>query len=149
MSAPTFGPVDHGTASLLDLLAETNPAIPSRVDEWDYFLSTLDELARDAADGHIDPNRLRARLRGHIAPARAGAFTRRALCAGMVAYTGTHVESDDVTSRNRGKPCRVLRWLGTQTTAPADAGEAEAGAVQDSPVAPEGVSRMREDTTWP
>lgn len=123
-TAPTWGPITSDTADLLDLLAETNPAIPSEAEEWTYFVGALETLAADtvpgptgtglAFQGLIDPNRLRTRLRGHVSPPRIGAFTRRALGAGLVAYSGTHVESDDVTSGNRGKPCRVLRWLGTQ-----------------------------------
>lgn len=110
-TAPTWEAVDSDTADLLQLLAEEHPATPSEVDEWTYFLDCLKKLA--LTTGLVDPNRLRDLLRDRVKPSRVGAFTRRALCAGLVAYSGTHVTSDDLTSRNRGKPCRVLRWLDT------------------------------------
>ena len=110
-TAPVWESVDSTAADLLTLLAEERPAIPSVTDEWDYFLGSLKDLA--SATGLIDPNRLRDRLRDRVKPCRIGAFTRRALCAGLVAYSGQHVTSDDLTSRNRGKSCRVLRWTGT------------------------------------
>jgi len=109
---PTWSAVDNDTASLLDLLAGTHPATPSEADEWQFFLDRLEHLALPVI-GDVDPNRLREELRGHVKPNRVGAFTRRALCAGLVKYSGAYVVSTDTTSRNSSKPIRVLRWIGT------------------------------------
>jgi len=107
---PTFGPVDHGTASLLDLLAETNPALPQEVREWNHFLKVLQQVA--GATGLIDQNDVRPLLRGEIKASRVGAFYRRAVLEGRIRAEGW-TESDDLEQRNRGKPMRRYRWLGS------------------------------------
>lgn len=106
MSRPTWAPVSSDTADLLELIAQQEDQ------EWEFFLGQLEDLAQPVS-GDVDPNRLREALRGHVKPSRVGAFTRRALLLGLAAYSGAYAESTDVTSRNRGKPVRVLRWLGT------------------------------------
>lgn len=110
MSAPTFGPVDHNTASLLDLLAEQHPATPTEHDEWTYFVTVLQEVAAEA--GVIDQNLTRPRLRGQIKASRTGAFFHRAAREGLIRAAGWTV-SDDLESKNRGKPTRSYDWLGT------------------------------------
>lgn len=100
---PRFARVDDHTADLLTLLADT---------EWDTFLAALRATAADRG-GLIYPNALRPLVRGHVKPNRVGAFTRRAVLEGLIEYTGDWQVSDDVTSRNRGRPMRVARWIGT------------------------------------
>lgn len=111
MSAPTWSPVDSDTGDLLDLLANEHPATPTEVDEWQHFKAVLAEVAR--ATGLIDQNAVRPLLRGEIKPQRIGAFYHRATKAGLIAWDGTWVESDDLTGKNSGKPTRVYRYLGT------------------------------------
>lgn len=106
-AAPTWSPVDDDTADLLSLVADDGH--PSADYEWDQYVAAL-YVAADAF-GVINPNRLRELVRGVVAPRRVGAFTHRALCAGVVEYTGEYVLSDDTEGRNGGKPCRVLRLL--------------------------------------
>jgi hypothetical protein len=109
---PTWSAASGDTADILQLIAEQHPATPTETAQWMFFVDML-VMEMEIDSGLINPNRLRDRLRGHVSPPRIGAYTRRALCAGLVEYSGTYVESDDVSSGNRGKPCRVLRWLGT------------------------------------
>lgn len=110
-SKPVWGPVGSYTADFLALIADEWKTTPGAAREWVHFLHVL-EAAALANDGIIRFNRIRDRLREEVAPHRVGAFTRRALCAGLIAYTGKWEDSDDVTSRNRGKPCREIRWIG-------------------------------------
>lgn len=110
-TSPAFGPVDHNTGDLLDLIAEQNPATPTEVDEWQHFKAVLAEVAR--ATGLIDQNAVRPLLRGEIKPQRIGAFYHRAAKAGLIAWTGQWCESDDIDGKNSGKPTRVYRYLGT------------------------------------
>lgn len=109
---PRFAKVDLATADLLSLLAEDHPPIPSIADEWKHYVSSLRAAAAGRA-GLIYPNDLRARVRGHVHPKRIGGFQRRALLAGLIAYTGDYQVSNDLASRNRGRPMRVARWTGT------------------------------------
>lgn len=109
-TSPAFGPVDHNTGDLLDLIAEQNPATPTEADEWQHFKAVLAEVAR--ATGLIDQNAVRPLLRGEIKPQRIGAFYHRAAKAGLIAWTGQWCESDDLDGKNSGKPTRVYRWLG-------------------------------------
>lgn len=106
MSAARWEPVDSPTSDLLALVA-TDKMHPRPGEEWDTYVTAL-HAAADAT-GRIDPNRLRPLLRGVVAPRRIGAFTHRAVTSGLVAYTGEWVVSDDLTGRNAGKPCRVMR----------------------------------------
>lgn len=104
-TAPQWSPVDDDTASLLTLVADDGH--PSADFEWDEYVRALHHAAD--AEGRIDPNRLRPLVTGVVAPRRVGAFANRALRAGLVAYTGEYVVSDDRDGKNGGKPCRVMR----------------------------------------
>lgn len=106
--SPRFEAADSTTHDLLALVAETNPATPQEVNEWEYFLKILREVA--LATGLIDQNVVRPLLRGEIKPNRIGAFYCRALREGRIRAEGWH-PSDDLVQRNRGKPTRVYRWL--------------------------------------
>lgn len=109
---PRFANVDVSTADLLSLIAEDQSPIEVVADEWDYYVTALRTVAAGRA-GLIFPNDLRARVRGHVKPNRIGAFQRRALLEGIVEYTGDWQISNDLASRNRGRPMRVARWSGT------------------------------------
>lgn len=109
---PAFSTVDDETADLLSLIAE--PTLPIHRDEWDHYVAALHQVADD--EGRILPNALRPLLRGHVAPNRIGAYTSRALRAGLVERTGEWQVSDDLASRNRGKPAPVMRLLPTDTS---------------------------------
>ncbi|HEY0889591.1 MAG TPA: hypothetical protein VGE38_08275 [Nocardioides sp.] len=111
MTAPTFAPVDSDTASLLDLLAEQHPAIPSEREEWQAYVDALATVAARHA-GLIPPNELRPLVRGRVKPQRVGAFCHRALSQGLVRRTGDWQVSDDREGKNRGKPAPVMEWLG-------------------------------------
>ena len=104
-ATPTWSPTDPDTGAILDLMGL--PTLPSHDDEWAWYVAALHAVANH--EGRIDPNRLRRLTRGRIKPCRVGALTRKAICAGLVTYDGTHVESDDLESRNAGKPIRVMR----------------------------------------
>lgn len=114
MTAPQWSPVDDETADLLTLVADDGSAIPSKAEEWDKFINSLRLASTVYRDSKIYPNELRALTRGNIAPRRIGAFTTRALRAGLVEYTGEWQVSDDTEGRNSGKPARVMRWVGDQ-----------------------------------
>jgi hypothetical protein len=109
-----FAPADSDTASLLDLIAEQHPAIPSERAEWDAYLDALATVAARHA-GLIPPNELRPLVRGVVKPNRIGAFTHRALSQGLVRRTGDWQVSDDTTGRNSGKPAPVMEWLGGES----------------------------------
>lgn len=107
MTTINWSTVDDETATLLDLVAdEDNPGSDY---EWDQYLAAL-HIAADEF-GVLNPNRLRPLLRGVVRPQRIGAFTHRALAAGVIEYTGQYVISDDTEGRNGGKPCREMRLL--------------------------------------
>lgn len=108
-TAPQWSPVDDETADLLALVADEGH--PSADYEWDVFCAAPYEVAY-YSDCIISPNRLRPKLRGHVAPRRIGAFTYRALPQGLVEYTGDWEISNDTEGRNSGKPARVMRWVG-------------------------------------
>lgn len=107
-SQPHWSPVDDETADLLSLVRDEGH--PSADHEWQRFTQAL-EAASDLS-GIIRPNFLRGLVRGNVAPRRIGAFTHRALAQGLIAYTGEWEVSDDTEGRNRGKPARIMRWLG-------------------------------------
>lgn len=104
MSAPQWSSVDDTTTDLLTLVADDGHV--SADYEWAEFQRALHRAADFS--GRIDPNRLRPLLRGVVAPRRVGAFTNRAVRAGLVTYTGEYVISNDTEGRNGGKPCRVM-----------------------------------------
>lgn len=104
-SAPQWSTVDDSAADLLSLVADDGH--PSSDYEWAEYVRCLHHAAD--AEGRIDPNRLRPLVTGVVAPRRVGAFANRALRAGLVAYTGEYVVSDDRDGRNGGKPARVMR----------------------------------------
>ena len=110
---PQWHAVDEQTESLLDLLADDGTQPVDR--EWDLYVSALRACAGigwGPSERLIDPNSLRRTIAGRIKPQRVGAFTHRALSAGLVEYTGNYVTSTDTNGRNSGKPCRELRWIG-------------------------------------
>ncbi len=107
-AAPQWSSVDPTTGDMLELVA-MGPLAPKTADrEWETFLAALESAADDAQ--LIHPNTLRPLVKD-VKHCRRGAFVRRALCAGLIAPAGYEV-SDDVGSRNRGKPVRVYRWVG-------------------------------------
>lgn len=106
MTAPQWEPVASETADLLHLVATPNPATEAR--ERAEFLIALHQMADEQF--RIDPNRLRERLRGFVAPQRVGAYVSGATRQNppLLKATGEWVTSTDLTSRNQGKPCRVF-----------------------------------------
>lgn len=114
MSAPTWSAVSDDTASLLDLLADDGTL--SVEAQWDLFVDMVEGTAFQGylihGDYIVNPNRLRDRINGRIKPQRVGAFTHRALRAGLVEHTGRWITSTDTKGRNAGKPCREMRWIG-------------------------------------
>ena len=106
---PTWSPVDDDTADLLSLVAN-DQTHPRPQEEWEFFERAL-RFAGVADDGRINPNALRAIVRGHVAPRRIGAFTIRAKAEGLIVDTGEWVVSDDTEGRNAGRPCRVYRLV--------------------------------------
>lgn len=111
-TVPTFESVDNYTSDLLDLIANTEPATPGPEAEWRLMLDAMRQVAA-AHDGLIYPNELRPLVADKVAPQRRGAFTHRALRAGIVERTGEWQTSDDTHGRNSGRPVPVMRWLGT------------------------------------
>lgn len=109
MMRPEWSTVDDSTSDLLSLVADTNHVSSDR--EWSEFVRCLKHVAA-LNGGVIEPNELRPMVRGVIAPRRIGAFTNRALRAGLVAYTGEWQVSNDLAGRNGGKPARVMAWIG-------------------------------------
>lgn len=77
--------------------------------EWAHFTTTLRAVAAEYG-GLILQNAVREELRGQVHPRRIGAFYRRALLEQLIEPTGTHEVSDDLHSRNRGRPTRVYRY---------------------------------------
>jgi hypothetical protein len=109
MSAPQWEPVDNETNDLLSLVA-TGPVSTGTADrEWEAFVAALHSI--NDYWGVIHPNALRSVVRGHVAPNRIGAFTNRALKAGLIAPTGEWEVSDDKHGKNAGKPARVYRLV--------------------------------------
>lgn len=112
--SPRWAAVDDDTADLLTVLADDGTL--STEAEWDLYVRALRDVAENGWQiglaGVINPNSLRERLAGRIKPQRVGAFTHRALSAGLVEYTGNYVTSTDKRGRNGGKPARELRWIG-------------------------------------
>jgi hypothetical protein len=114
MSAqPEWSPVDDETADLLSLVA-AGPMSGHADEEWEEFLRLLQVAAfpQSRRPPAISPNVLRGLVRGHVKPQRIGAYTNRALHAGLIEYTGDWEISTDTAGRNAGKPCRVMRWIG-------------------------------------
>lgn len=109
---PQWEPTDQ--ADLLALVAQGSLATDTADKEWDLFSSCLVAAAAGSALT-INPNRLRRAINGRIKPQRVGAFTHRALRAGLIAYTGQYVVSDDKHGGNAGKPCREMRWIGGES----------------------------------
>ena len=135
---PTFSPVDESTADLLSILSLDGS--PIGLDEWPFFLSVLKQVAAEN-DGLIDQNITRPLLRGQIRPARVGAFFNRAARRGLIRAESWN-NSNDREQRNTGKPTRVWRWLGTQTsghTSPAAGETPEAAARKGSQPAVSGT----------
>jgi hypothetical protein len=108
MHSPRWEPVDSPTADLLALVNdETHPSVDF---EWQEWLTAVRHVA-STNNGIVDPNRLRELVRGVVAPRRCGAFTHRALAAGLMVRAGW-VVSDDTTGRNAGRPAMQYRWIG-------------------------------------
>lgn len=114
MSAPQWAPIDDDTADLLTLVADDGRLCVEA--EWDLYVECLrwSQNCVAGGDSRINPNVLRGVIAGRIKPQRVGAFTHRALSAGLVEYTGQYVISTDTRGKNSGKPCRELRWVGEQ-----------------------------------
>lgn len=111
MSAePRWEGVDPHTADVLSLVELGPLAPPTADDEWHHFVGALRQVAARNA-GLIFPNALRPLVKEHVAHQRIGAFTRRALCEGLIVADGYEI-SDDLASRNRGRPARRYRWTG-------------------------------------
>jgi hypothetical protein len=109
VNGPEWTGVGEPTGDMLELVAK-GPLAPLTADhEWETFLKALEAAADDQQ--LIHPNTLRPIVKDDVKPCRIGAFTRRALCAGLIVADGWQV-SDDVESKNRGKPMRVYRWIG-------------------------------------
>lgn len=109
-SQPQWEPVDKATGDVLKMV-ELGPMAPATADnEWDYFTATLRFLAR-GNDGLILPNLLRPLVKEHVDAHRIGAFTRRAALENLIVADGYEI-SDDLASRNRGRPMRRWRWIG-------------------------------------
>ena len=103
---PAWDSVDNYTADLLSLVA--NDQMTDHADrEWEVFCRSLSVEAD--IHGRINPNGLRELIRGHVAPKRVGAFTRRALLEGLICWDGEWVVSDDHEGRNAGRPARQYR----------------------------------------
>lgn len=113
MSAPTFAPVDEDTADLLDLIdADWRPFAEADRNE-------VAQAIRDSVepDGHVSPNRVRARLASlpvlrQPKPQRVGPVYRSLVAAGFLAVNDGWEMSDDLAGRNSGKPHRTYRWVG-------------------------------------
>lgn len=108
---PAWSSVDDDTADLLTLVADDGRLCVD--EEWNLYVRCLRSAA--SSFGVIDPNLLRQVIGGRIKSQRVGAFTHRALSAGVVEYTGQYVTSTDTRGRNGGKPCRQLRWIGDES----------------------------------
>jgi hypothetical protein len=112
MLTPEWGSVDDTTADLLALVERGR--LSDDDGSWARYVEALATVARDNG-GVIRPNALRPLVRGVIAPKRIGAHARRALLEGLVRPNGEYEESDDVDSRNAGKPVRCWVWCGGPT----------------------------------
>ena len=137
MSAPTWSAVEDG--DLLDLIANTEAALPEPQRQWQHFVATLRKVA--GSTGQIDQNVARPLLAGEIPPRRLSAFWRRAALEGLIRRDGWN-ESNHVESRNTGRPQKTYRWLGTQTsghTSPAAGETPEAAARKGSQPAVSGT----------
>jgi hypothetical protein len=106
MSAPTWSAVEDG--DLLDLIANTESALPEPERQWQHFLSVLAEAAKPT--GLIDQNAVRPLLAGEVSSSRVGAFYRRAALEGRIRVEGWN-ESSHVEQRNAGKPQKTYRWM--------------------------------------
>jgi hypothetical protein len=107
VTAPQWAPVAEETEDLLTLVRDEGHA--SADYEWRAWLAAVRTVA--APDGRVDPNRLRREVRGVVAPRRLGAFTNRALAAGLLVWRGEWTVSDDHEGRNGGKPCRQYVYV--------------------------------------
>lgn len=104
---PAWDSVDNYTSDLLALVAEEQAPPVDR--EWTVFENALTILA-ELHHGVIRPNDLRPMVRDLVAPRRIGAFTKKALRAGLIAPSGEWQVSDDVEGHNAGRPARIYRW---------------------------------------
>jgi len=102
---PQWSPIDDDTADLLALVSAGSLALTAE-DEWRHYLAALLKVADGT--GLISQNDLRAHLTP-IAPARRGSFMCRAKGQRILIETGQFDVNDDVKSRNRGRPQRLVR----------------------------------------
>ena len=104
-------PVDHGTASLLDLIAED-----PRVDhDYRHFLNVCEEVALGHDAVYVNEvRRLLTDSNGDltIRPQRLSAFWRKAELDGHLARTGEWDICQGSNSGNNGRPQPVRRWVG-------------------------------------
>lgn len=105
-------PVDHGTADLLDLIAEDH-----RVDhDYRTFLDAC-SMAAAGERGIVRVNVVRAVLTDDngdltVRPQRLSAFWRKAELDGHLERTGEWAICQGSTSGNNGRPQPVRRWVG-------------------------------------
>ena len=98
---------DSHQGDLLELVAQGS-ATGTADAEWDLYVEALRTVAIQHA-GDIEPNALRKRVRGAVAPKRLGAFISRALARDLIAPTDRWQVSDDTEGRNAGRPARIYR----------------------------------------
>lgn len=93
--------VDHATADLLDLIADSDNHAHHRAEvERVIWAVALDN------GGHIDPNEVRARIPAWVQPQLIGPTYRRLCQQGFLVPNGWTI-SNDTKGRNSGKPART------------------------------------------
>lgn len=109
-TSPRWSAVDDERGDLLDLLANTDAAIPEPERQWQHFIGTLREVAR-CNSWVIDQNDVRPLLHGEIKPQRIGALYRRARKEGLI-RPEEWTKTTNSQSGNVGRPAPAYRWLG-------------------------------------
>lgn len=109
MSIPTAAPVDHGTASLLNLIAGD----PIHADDRRRVVEAVQQVAADFGNV-IDPNALRAYLTDRhgnstVYPPVIGAVVRTLAVRGVLTPDGWVVTTGS-RSGNSGRPARRYRY---------------------------------------
>jgi hypothetical protein len=98
--------VDHATADLLDLIADSDNHAHHRAEvERVIWAVALDN------GGHIDPNEVRARIPTWVQPQIVGPTYRAMTLAGDIEPDGWTTNTD-ARGRNSGKPARTYRATG-------------------------------------
>lgn len=108
---PHAEPVDHGTASLLDLIAND----PIHGDDADTITAAIRASAAANA-GLVDMNDVRARLHNQhgsiVHPPTIGATVNALRRTGALVVEGWTVTTGSSTGNN-GRPQRSYRWVAT------------------------------------